>query len=375
MPRAAPPTDQPPTSDSERWIQAKLCSVADQGISRRGLLRQMISGAARATASAVPVFPLDVPTQVEPTPSPGPAPDEVLTRGRSSLEPASVEDMLRIATQVGLGDRTAELSQVVRRSVRLSPIASPTSVGRVTFGGQARLSRGGRWPQWQGRPLTLLVQLDLAGLGAAALPLSRDGTLLVFFDTVTVPSGLESAHRGAGRVLHVDEVGYDQDETAIDRPALPSVPLIGDVSVETMIPRVWSAAVGGFGLTEDEQAGWETVRQHLAHVQDTELTDAIASNHHIVHRVLGFADYTAGDMPLICELGASGYDVGELPAVMHPRAGELEQRSQRWELLAQLAADPELGWSWGQATRRLYFWIDRDALAAGDLSQIWTIAR
>lgn len=78
-------------------------------------------------------------------------------------------------------------------------------------------------------------------------------------------------------------------------------------------------------------------------------------------------------MPLACELASSGEDVIEGRAHLHPQAPKLERRAGRWELLAQLSGDGKLSWPW--VAQRVYFWVDRDALAHGDLEQAWAIAR
>ena len=337
----------------------------------------MFTGAARAAAARVPAFQLSDSSVKERPEVESRAPGEVHTRGRASLRTASLEELLDAAEEFGLNARTEELSNAMRSSVRLSPIVSTTATrtGAASFGGPAALPRGVGWPHWRGRPLTLLAQVDLGELATAGLPLSGRDKLLFFFDTSVVPSGLDPAHDGSGCVLHVAEAEPDQAETAADGPALPTRPYVGHASVELVIPRVWSAKVDALDLTADERVGWELLRQRLAGMQDTELTDAVTSSLHIVHRVFGYADHTGGDMPLICELCASGYRVPESPPLMHPKAAELEPQSGRWELLAQFSADHELGWSWGTSAERLYFWIDRNALAAGDFSNIWTITR
>ena len=61
----------------------------------------------------------------------------------------------------------------------------------------------------------------------------------------------------------------------------------------------------------------------------------------------------------------------------HRAVGEagLAERLPRWRLLAQLSADPELGWDWGRARQRLYIWVDADDLASGDLSSVTAFTR
>ncbi|MEA3021024.1 MAG: hypothetical protein QOI47_2548 [Actinomycetota bacterium] len=80
----------------------------------------------------------------------------------------------------------------------------PERPGASRFGGLPELPAGTRWPRGGGRPLTLLLQLDLAHLeGIAGMHLlpSR-GTLWFFYDIVDQPWGFRSSERSRWRVLH-----------------------------------------------------------------------------------------------------------------------------------------------------------------------------
>jgi uncharacterized protein YwqG len=280
-----------------------------------------------------------------------------------------VDDLLGIAEELGLGARRGELVAAARWSVQLTPSDLPGAPAK--FGGRASLPQGAAWPCAGGRALTLLAALHLDRLAPTRLPFEGQGTLLFFFDTAAMPSGLDAAARGGGRVLHVSR---DRSSTPASGPALPRGATFGDASIELVIPRVWSARVDALGLTDDERDAWELLRRRLARSQGTELTEQVVSASHVSHRVLGYAEETSGDMPLICELCDRGYRT-EGHALTHPHAGEAEPESDRWELLAQFSRDTELNWRWSGGIGRIYFWIDRAQLAAGDLSRVWAIAR
>jgi Domain of unknown function (DUF1963) len=318
----------------------------DEGtIDRRGLFRHLFSQAARA---AVPGLGAAADVAGEPP-----------TRALMSERTLSIDELLACAEDVGLHDRHAALSALARRSVRLAPAVTKGS-GGVGFGGGTRLPRGVAWPQWQGRQLTFLAQIDLD----PAL-----GRLLFFFDTATHPSGLEAAHAGAGCVLRIG----DERLVRARGPSSPLTQCPGEAAPELVIPRAWSAVVERLELSEDERAAWEVLRERLATAQGVELTDRVVSRFHVVHRFLGYADETVGDMPLICELCGDGRDATGGPPLLRADAHELERGAARWELLAQFSGDDRLGWPWG--SRRIHFWIDRDALALGDMRRVWTIAR
>jgi Domain of unknown function (DUF1963) len=261
---------------------------------------------------------------------------ETPTRGRLGSSTASTDDLLDAARELGLESRIGALRGLARRSIRLGPAQGRGSEA-VVFGGPVLLTSGVEWPHWQGRPLTFLARVERRQF---------------FFDTSSLPSGLQAGHRGAGRVLAVPE----DDPVAVDGPAWPPVRRGGDFAAELVMPRVWSAVVEELGLTEDERAAWETLRARLASDQGTELTDQVPIE--ILHRIFGYPDHTGGDMPRICERCAGGED---FVSGHH----ELEQAAARWQLLAQFSADPELGWTW---PGRVYFWTDREG-------EVWTIRR
>ncbi len=318
--------------------------------SRRGLLRHALTRAGRIVRDR------DLALVTEP----------LLPRARGSTRTATLDQLLAAADELGLGARHDELIAATRSSVQLTP--TPYEDGPVSFGGAARLAQGVEWPSFAGRPLTLMAQIDLAALGGTGLPFEGRGTLAFFFDTASMPPGLDPADRGAGRVLHATS------STPASGPSLPRRSTSGAAAVELMIPRVWSARIDALELDDQERDAWELLRERLSQDQGTALTEQIVSSSQVSHRVLGYPEDTIGDMPLICELCDRGHRV-DGHALTHPAAAEAELAADRWELLAQFSRDTELDWSWGGGIARIYFWIDRAQLAAGDLSRVWIIAR
>ncbi len=282
---------------------------------RRGLFLNVLKGVSRTSEQSL---------------------DEFLIRGSLGTRTASIDELLAAATDVGLTARAEEVRRLVRRSIRLAPGGEEPSRG-VAFGGRVPLPRGVDWPHWREEPLTFLA---------------RVGRRLFFFDASRFPTGLEAIHRGAGHVITVDS----DDLVLTSGPAWPRGQRPGTAMAELVIPRVWSAPVEALELPDAERTAWEVLRERLASMQGTELTDQVPVD--IVHRIYGYPDHTDGDMPRICERCAGGNDFVD-------GHWELEEPAARWELLAQFSADPELGWSW---PGRVYFWVNPDG-------EIWTIQR
>jgi hypothetical protein len=316
-------------------------------VDRRGLLRDMFRQASKMVVPAIPSLNL-------PTPATEPA-----SRSRLPTRTASSEELRDAAVQLGLKARLDELERLSRRSLRLA-VAADGGSDAVSFGGAGLMDEGTEWPEWLGRPLTLLAQVDTGE------PLGR---LMFFYDAVGRPNGCLAAHRGSARVLRA----LGPSLSSREGPAMPATAVAGVMSAELVLPRAFSEQVGTLELSVAERAAWQSLREELARLQGSTLADQPAAGFAAVHRVFGYPDHSSGEMQMTCELASAGEDVIEGRALLHPRAAELEQRSGRWELLAQLSWDAKLSWPW--AAQRIYFWVDRAEMSRGELAEVWAIAR
>src|SRR5487761_2187539 len=321
--------------------------MSEEPVDRRGLFRDLFRQASGAIVPAIGarLGPL--------------VPQEPAEGERAAHRTASVEELLSAAADLGLDGRAKAIEGLARRSLRLIPAVDATG-RRVRFGGTALMDEEREWPSWQGRALTLLAQVE-AGEGL--------GRLLFFWDVLGRPSGCLAAHRGSAQVLLCD----DSRILPVDGPALPAGGLPGQLAVELVIPPAASDAVAELGLAPPERDAWEALREELASLQGTGPAHRVGEVFRVVHRILGYPDCGSAEMELTYELASAGEDVIEGRAHMHPRAAQLEAPAARWELLAQVSGDGKLGWPW--VAQRVYFWVDREALAAGNLDQVWAIAR
>jgi Domain of unknown function (DUF1963) len=322
--------------------------MADEPVDRRGLFRDLFR---QATDAIVPVLGTRLDAVLPPI---EPAAREVHTQRTVTLE-----ELLAKADEFGLEGHSGALARLARVSLRMMPAAHAPAAG-VEFGGRPLMNETQHWPSWQDRPLTFLAQVESG---------EQLGRLLFFWDTTGRPSGCLAAHRGSARVLRAN----DSRLFAGEGPALPPSGFGGQLAGELLIPGAASVEVQALGLDEQQREAWAGLRGELESLQGTKFTDTRSGVFQVVHRLFGYPDERGGEMPLTCELASSGEDVIEGRARLHPQASKLEQRSGRWELLAELSGDGKLGWPW--VAQRIYFWVDRDALAAGDLEQVWAIAR
>jgi len=329
--------------------------------SRRGFLRAIVRESARSAQEASRLLNAAKRPQAPrpPTRSSPPRSAPELARAKAAERTVTVEELLELAPEHGLGDRLDELAALARYSIRLtSPTLDDHPAGAWLYEPSAGLLDEHAWPLWEGERLTLVAQLDLGDpvLRDVDLPLPHDGRLLFLYAALQAPSGELAAHAGAGRVLHV--------------PGNLATAPLARLSVELTLPRVWAAPVQALGLDPIEHDGYLKLRRRLATLQDVELDDHFGTPV-AYHRVLGYPNETTGLMPTICETVAAGEDATSPGLADEGTAA----RTARWRLLLQLTAAADSPWNLGGEAGRLYFWITDEDLRAHDFSRVRAIAR
>ncbi len=330
----------------------------DETSDRRGFLRGLALRAARGAHEAASVVG---PAGLRPllsgiAPAPAEVEDEAAALPEAAeparppaapaLRCATLEELLVYAEAEGLTGRRDAVAALARPSVRLTPAGPDDDVDAWLGGTDVVLDEP---PSWGGGLLTHLAQIDLGAPALAGLPLAGAGQLLLFWDTVRAPSGLQPGAEEAARAVVVEVPQFPPDGGEPMR-----------LTAELTLPRVWSAPVQALGLDDDEHEGYVRLRRRLAEVQGVETEDG-AGAAVAYHRLFGYPNETTGTMPAACELTDRGLDA-DAPGL----DAEVDAAAGRWQLLAQLS----LG-----ASGRVYFWIDADDLAAGDLTRIRVIPR
>jgi hypothetical protein len=287
------------------------------------------------------------------------------------------EDLMRVAADAGLIRHVEAAVALARRSVRLVPGDDAPPIGaRSRFGGVPDMPAGAVWPNWDAEPLTFVAQIDLAEAAAAGIDplLPADGLLLIFSALDRTPSGASPLDRESSHVLWVPAERVPEHAPQPIGPSRPSAARALQLSSELVLPRVWSQAVQKLGLDAEEQEAWERARRDLAELQGVTAWEAGAELRSL-HRLLGVAEESRGDMPVALELAARGVDVGYGAPGAHPEARRLGGAPDRWRLLLQLTVDEQLGWEFGRGRERLYVWGVEDELSAGILTSVRALAR
>ena len=337
----------------------------------RRLLHETVRGAQEV---AGPLLPGEVKSSKPVTPSPRPRRETVVAPPAHSS--VGCEELLRLASTLGLAERLAEVRSLARPSLRATlPSSGEPPTGRSQLGGEPDLPSGTEWPSWNSEPLAFVAQLDLAAVGGPILgssPLPGPGLLLIFC-AASLPSGLDPDHAGSCRVIWVPAQG----RPPLPRPAdevngRPGRPIL--LTPEVVFPRPWSDAVNALGLTEGERIAWADLRRELASAQGVQLHDEVRG-FLAVHRVFGYADERRGDMRLACELLARGANLEGRGVRTHPMAASVGTGADRWQLLLQLSRDATLSSIVKGDWERLYLWVDAAALEVRDFSAVRVIRR
>jgi uncharacterized protein YwqG len=88
--------------------------------------------------------------------------------------------------------------------------------------------------------------------------------------------------------------------------------------------------------------------------------------------MLGYPALVQSEMELECQLASHGIYVGDLSWRNDPRTQTLTPGAKDWLLLLQVGTDMAANLEWGDSAR-LYFWIERRALARRDFSNVWFV--
>jgi uncharacterized protein YwqG len=253
-------------------------------------------------------------------------------------------------------------------------------LGTSRLGGQPDLPAGQEWPVWDshgryGREakknvkLTFLGQINLAELQIQVpngeLPAS--GLLLFFFDSVNEPWGFDPDDQKGHRVVFVPP------DQALARQVCPDaescmIPALVTFEAVLTMPRLDESTVNCADLGIDETSiDWYEVDEALRSVRPARPQ----------HHLLGIEyQVQSATMEAECQLVSHGYSSGTSEDWQKGMAAPgIAQGIANWRLLLQVDSDDTedgLGPMWGDCGL-LYFWIEKQKLAAQDFSNTCAI--
>jgi uncharacterized protein YwqG len=265
----------------------------------------------------------------------------------------------------GFSRLAPELAALAQPSIRLA--TTPTdetklAVGASKFGGFPDMPIGTAWPILNGVAMSFVGQIRLEDARPFdvnhQLPLA--GLLAFFYDAQQQTYGDDPKDRGGWQVY------YFADTTQLQRTSAPVnlpdnarfKPCTLAFSSEPTMPLEPHLERADLILITDEQKAYETFLSSFPTPQ---------GSRGIRNRMLGYADTIQDDMRQQAQLVSHGLTDGD-----DPKAKALLPGAMDWVSLLQVDSDPNAGMRWA-SEGRLYFWIERAALAAAKFDDIWVI--
>lgn len=265
----------------------------------------------------------------------------------------------------GLARVATEVASLARPSIRLTttPVdEAKLAVGASKFGGLPDMPIGAAWPILNGVAMSFVAQIRLEDarpfdVGHQLPPV---GLLVFFYDARQQTYGADPNDRGGWQVYHF------ADATQLQRTDAPAVlpddarfkPCALTFSSELTMPLEPHLERADLTLSAEEQKAYETFLASFPTPQ---------GSRGVRNRMLGYADTIQDDMRLQAQLVSHG-----LTDSSDPKAKALSPGAMDWELLLQVDSDPNAGMRWA-SEGRLYFWIERAALAAAKFDNVWAV--
>ena len=222
---------------------------------------------------------------------------------------------------------------------------------------------GTAWPILNGVAMSFVGQIRLEDARPfdEKRQLPPSGLLAFFYDARQQTYGDDPKDRGGWQVYHLRRRDAGCSEL-MRLSTLPDdarfKPCALAFSSELTMPLEPHLERVDLTLSAEEQKAYETFLSSFPTPQ---------GSRGVRNRMLGYADTIQDDMRLQAQLVSHGAD-----RQRDPKAKALLPGAMDWALLLQVDSDPNAGMRWA-SEGRLYFWIERAALAAAKFDNVWVV--
>jgi uncharacterized protein YwqG len=309
-----------------------------------------------------------------------------------------VEDALRNQIRARLPRVASDIEGFLRYAIGIRTAKGDERdmpIGSSKIGGQPDLPNDFGWPDWNGKHLGFIAQVNLKDVAELnvdpALP--KSGVLSFFYEADEQPWGFDPTHKGSARVL------YFSAENLTRRPFPEILSKYAKFDVcrvhfqeQVTLPPAGSAEVESLELTrgpdryewvEIESSGVYRIKEIPPEESEEstptewdiygEIFDGLSEESGgVCHRMLGYPDPIQGDMQLEVQLASHGIYAGSPDDYQTEEAKKLEAGAKDWRLLLQIDSDENAGTQWGDVGR-IYYWIRQQDLEARNFDKVWLI--
>ncbi|HEX3269328.1 MAG TPA: YwqG family protein [Ktedonobacterales bacterium] len=265
----------------------------------------------------------------------------------------------------GLARVAPELAALAQPSIRLTTTPADEArlaTGASKFGGLPDMPIGTAWPILNGVAMSFVGQIRLEDARPYDVrrQLPSSGLLSFFYDARQQTYGDDPKDRGGWWAHYfADTTQLQRTDAPVDLPDNARFkPCALAFSSELTMPLEPHLERADLTLTSVEEKAYETFLSSFPTPQ---------GSRGIRNRMLGYADTIQDDMRLQAQLVSHGLTDSD-----DPKAKTLLPGAMDWILLLQVDSDPNAGMRWA-SEGRLYFWIDRAALAATAFDSVWAI--
>ena len=253
------------------------------------------------------------------------------------------------------------------------------------FGGWPDMPQGEAWPQWEGRPMAFIAQINLAQAHAAQPGLALPSSGLLQFFLGSEDGEVEADEEdGTPAYFLIDSLaGERHDPSAWRVRLLPAtaqlvrLPCPDSPLPERLKPCGMRFTAGGLALPGEDSMAYELLQRSLPAADFGRYNDVLdgltpeeaEDDEPPREQLMGYPQLYQNTPPeLMCEQAKRGEDPYEWPDLASPEGLDLQEAASRWGLLLQLGDSEETGLS---CLGRIYFYGLRSAMAQGDFSSVW----
>lgn len=239
-----------------------------------------------------------------------------------------------------------------------APSGAPLFSSRI--GGHPDLPLSLPWPEWKGRRLDFIAQINCSQLPKDALNFGfpASGMLWFFFDLTEQPWGNEPQDKGGFRILYQEAPSPDELHPEDKEQESTISPKHLGLTRELTFSPVIEDVLVDMEISEDLRG------RHI------DFLDSLHSEEDDLSRLWGYPDVVNRDLRIVSSIVSKG---NELSSDSYAIAeAESKEETRNWVMLLQIDSDEDMGLMFGDMGKITYY-IERDKLAKLDFSNAWCI--